>query len=250
MNRINRTKIASALSGTAKRPAAPSTPPAPTSGKVKRRVLLIDDHPILRKGLAQLINQESDLMVCGEAEEAPKAFEAVNQLHPDVAVVDISLKGGNGLELIKNIKALHPDLPLLVLSMHDETLYAERALRAGSLGYIMKEEALEKVLIAIRQVIGGDIFLSERMKGRLINQMVGGRIKQGESSIDSLSDRELEVFRLIGEGRGTRQIAEELRLSVRTVEAYREYIKDKLNLKNGTELVQHAFQYVHSGVAA
>jgi DNA-binding NarL/FixJ family response regulator len=238
MNRINRNKIANSLS-TGKRPEAP----APGSRKAKHRVLLIDDHPILRKGLAELINQETDMMVCGEAEEAPKAFEAVGVLNPDVAVVDISLKGGNGLELIKNIKARWPDLPLLVLSMHDETLYAERALRAGSLGYIMKEEALEKVL-------AGEIFLSDKMKGRMLNQLVGGRIKQGSSSIDNLSDRELEVFRLIGEGRGTRQIAEELRLSVRTVEAYREYIKDKLNLKNGTELVQHAFQYVHSGLAA
>jgi len=243
MNRINRNKG----TGTA---MPPKRAAEATARKPKHRVLLIDDHPILRKGLAQLINQEADLVVCGEAEEAPKAFEAVGALNPDVAVVDISLKGGNGLELIKNIKARYPDLPLLVLSMHDETLYAERALRAGSLGYIMKEEAIEKVIAAIRQVIGGDIFLSDRMKGRLLNQLVGGRIKQGASSIDSLSDRELEVFRLIGEGRGTRQIAEELRLSVRTVEAYREYIKDKLNLKNGTELVQHAFQYVHSGLAA
>jgi DNA-binding NarL/FixJ family response regulator len=245
MNRINRNKILSSLS-TGKRPEAP----APAARKAKYRVLLIDDHPILRKGLAELINQEPDLIVCGEAEEAPKAFEAVGVLNPDVALVDISLKGGNGLELIKNIKARYPDLPLLVLSMHDETLYAERALRAGSLGYIMKEEAIEKVLTAIRHVIAGEIFLSDRMKGRMLNQLVGGRIKQGTSSIDNLSDRELEVFRLIGEGRGTRQIAEELRLSVRTVEAYREYIKDKLNLKNGTELVQHAFQYVHSGLAA
>ena len=245
MNRINRNKAASTLVAS-KRP----TTAAPAGQKAKYRVLLVDDHPILRKGLAELINQEADLTVCGEAEEAPKAFEAVGVLNPDVAVVDISLKGGNGLELIKNIKARYPDLPLLVLSMHDETLYAERALRAGSLGYIMKEEAIEKVLTAIRHVISGEIFLSDRMKGRLLNQLVGGRIKQGSSSIDSLSDRELEVFRLIGEGRGTRQIAEELRLSVRTVEAYREYIKDKLNLKNGTELVQHAFQYVHSGLAA
>ena len=245
MNRINRNKILSSLT-TGKRPEAA----APAPRKAKYRVLLIDDHPILRKGLAELINQEPDLVVCGEAEEAPKAFEAVGVLNPDVALVDISLKGGNGLELIKNIKARYPDLPLLVLSMHDETLYAERALRAGSLGYIMKEEAIEKVLTAIRQVISGEIFLSEKMKGRMLNQLVGGRIKQGSSSIDNLSDRELEVFRLIGEGRGTRQIATELRLSVRTVEAYREYIKDKLNLKNGTELVQHAFQYVHSGLAA
>ena len=245
MNRINRKQILNSLS-TNKRPESA----APVARKAKYRVLLIDDHPILRKGLAELINQEPDLMVCGEAEEAPKAFEAVGLLNPDVALVDISLRGGNGLELIKNIKARWPDLPLLVLSMHDETLYAERALRAGSLGYIMKEEAIEKVLNAIRQVIAGEIFLSDKMKGRMLNQLVGGRIKQGSSSIDNLSDRELEVFRLIGEGRGTRQIAEELRLSVRTVEAYREYIKDKLNLKNGTELVQHAFQYVHSGLAA
>ena len=245
MNRINRKKIATGLT-TGKRPAAPTA----LARKAKYRVLLIDDHPLLRKGLAQLINQEPDLIVCGEAEEAPKAFEAVGVLSPDVALVDISLKGGNGLELIKNLKARYPDLPLLVLSMHDETLYAERALRAGSLGYIMKEEALEKVLTALRQVIAGEIFLSERMKARLLNQLLGGNIKEGGSSIDSLSDRELEVFRLIGEGRGTRQIAEELRLSVRTVEAYREYIKNKLNLKNGTELVQHAFQYVHSGVTA
>ena len=248
MNRINRKKIAASITP-GKRPAGP-TAPAALARKAKYRVLLIDDHPLLRKGLAQLINQEPDLMVCGEAEEAPKAFEAVGVLNPDVALVDISLKGGNGLELIKNLKARYPDLPLLVLSMHDETLYAERALRAGSLGYIMKEEALEKVLTALRQVIAGEIFLSERMKGRLLNQLLGGNIKEGGSSIDSLSDRELEVFRLIGEGRGTRQIAEELRLSVRTVEAYREYIKNKLNLKNGTELVQHAFQYVHSGVTA
>jgi DNA-binding NarL/FixJ family response regulator len=229
----------------------PTAPPpkraVPVQRRGKYRVLLVDDHPILRKGLAGLINQEPDMEVCGEAEEAPKAFEAVGLLNPDVAVVDISLRGGNGLELIKNIKACHPDLPLLVLSMHDETLYAERAIRAGSLGYVMKEEALEKVLTAIRQVIAGEMFLSERMKSRLISQLVGGRIKPGSSSIDSLSDRELEVFRLIGEGRGTRQIADELRLSIRTVEAYREYIKEKLNLKNGTELVQHAFQYVHAG---
>ncbi len=242
MNRISRAKSVEAVF-----PAKQTTPAA---RRAKCRVLLVDDHPVLRKGLAELINQEADLVVCGEAEEVPKAFEAVGVLNPDVVVVDISLKGGNGLELIKNLKTRFPDLPLLVLSMHDETLYAERALRAGSLGYVMKEEALEKVLTAIRQVVAGEMFLSERMKARMLNQLVGGKIKDGGSSIDSLSDRELEVFRLIGEGRGTRQIAEELRLSVRTVEAYREYIKEKLSLKNGTELVQHAFQYVHAAVGA
>jgi DNA-binding NarL/FixJ family response regulator len=225
-------------------PAKPSATPRKNG---KARVLLIDDHAILRQGLAQLINQEADMMVCGEAEEAPKGFEAVGLLKPDVAVVDISLKGGNGLELIKNIKASHPNLPILVLSMHDESLYAERALRAGSLGYIMKEEAAESVLVAIRKVLKGEVVLSDKMQARLLHQLVNGRLKQGSSPIDTLSDRELEVFRMIGEGRSTRQIAEELHLSVRTVEAYREYIKEKLNLRNATELVQQAFQWVHSG---
>ncbi len=213
----------------------------------RSRVLLIDDHAILRQGLTQLINQEPDMMVCGEAEEAPKGFEAVGALKPDVAVVDISLRGGDGLELIKNIKASHPTLPVLVLSMHDESLYAERALRAGSLGYITKEEAAESVLAAIRKVLHGEVVLSDRMRAQLLHQLVNGRLKQGSSPIDTLSDRELEVFRMIGEGRSTRQIAQELHLSVRTVEAYREYIKDKLNLKNGTALVQRAFQWVHGG---
>ncbi|HKQ40133.1 MAG TPA: response regulator transcription factor [Verrucomicrobiae bacterium] len=223
----------------------------PTIRKGKARVLLVDDHPILRKGLAQMINMEQDLTVCGEAEEAGKAFELVGTLQPDVAVVDISLKTGNGIELVKNVKARYPELPILVLSMHDESLYAERALRAGSLGYIMKEEATEQVLVAIRRVLKGEIFLSEKMKSRMLQQLTtGGRNKVVVSPIENLTDRELEVFRLIGEGRSTRQIAGELHLSVRTVEAYREYIKSKLNLRNATELVQHAFHWVHHEAAA
>lgn len=214
-------------------------------------MLLVDDHPILRKGLAQMINMEQDMTVCGEAEEAGKAFELVGTLQPDVAVVDISLKTGNGIELVKNVKARYPELPILVLSMHDESLYAERALRAGSLGYIMKEEATEQVLVAIRRVLKGEIFLSEKMKSRMLQQLTtGGRNKVVVSPIENLTDRELEVFRLIGEGRSTRQIAAELHLSVRTVEAYREYIKSKLNLRNATELVQHAFHWVHHEAAA
>jgi len=218
--------------------------------KGKIRVLLIDDHPILRRGLAQLINQEADLTVCGEAEDAPKAFELVGTLRPDVAVVDISLKSGNGIELIKNVKARYPELAMLVLSMHDESLYAERALRAGGLGYIMKEEAIEQVLVAIRRVLTGEIFLSDKMKSKMLQQLANGRTKAIVSPIEHLTDRELEVFRLIGEGHSTRQIAGELHLSVRTVEAYREYIKAKLNLKNSTELVQHAFHWVHHEAAA
>jgi DNA-binding NarL/FixJ family response regulator len=212
---------------------------------VKARVLLVDDHPVLRKGLKELINQERDLLVCGEAEGAPTAFEAVGRLKPDMVLIDISLSNGNGIELIKDLRSRYRDLPLLVLSMHDETLYAERALRAGAVGYVMKEESIEKLLAAVRRALAGEIVLSDRMKTRLLDQLVGGRIRPGSSSLDSLSDRELEVFCLIGEGQGTRQIAGLLRLSIRTVEAYREYIKDKLNLGNGTALVQHAFQHMH-----
>src|SRR6266850_89884 len=187
----------------------------PTLRKPKIKVLLVDDHPILRKGLAQLINLEADMMVCGEAEDGPKAFELAGTLTPDVAVIDVSLKGSNGIELIKNLKARYPELPTLMLSMYDESLYAERALRAGSLGYIMKEEAIEQVLVAIRRVMTGEIFLSDKMKSKMLQQ-----------------------------------IATDLHLSVRTVEAYREYIKAKLNLKNSTELVQHAFHWVHHRAAA
>lgn len=222
----------------------------PVNRKPKARVLLVDDHPILRQGLTRLINAEADLEVCGEAEDAATAFDLVGKLNPDVAVIDISLKNSNGLELIKNIKARYPELLVLVLSMHEETLYAERALRAGARGYIMKEEASEQVLLAIRKVLAGDIFLSERMKSRMIQQMASGRAKVVSSPIELLTDRELEVFRLIGEGRSTRQIAAQLHLSVRTVEAYREYIKAKLHLKNSTELIQHAFHWVHHEAAA
>ena len=222
----------------------------PKNLKPKTKVLLVDDHAILRQGLVKLINHEADMVVCGEAEDAAKAFDAVESLSPDIAVVDISLKGSNGIELIKNVKARFPDLPMLVLSMHDESLYAERALRAGSLGYIMKEEAIEQVLVAIRKVLGGEIFLSEKMKSRMLQNLAQGKGKVVSSPIEQLTDRELEVFRLIGEGHSTRQIAGELHLSVRTVEAYREYIKAKLNLKNATELVQHAFHWVHHEAAA
>jgi DNA-binding NarL/FixJ family response regulator len=222
----------------------------PVNRKPKTKVLLVDDHPILRQGLGRLINAEADLVVCGEAEDAAKAFDAVGALSPDVALIDISLKGSNGIELTKNIKARYPAVAVLVLSMHDESLYAERALRAGALGYIMKEEASEQVLVGIRRVLTGEIFLSERMKAKMLQQMASGRTKTVASPIELLTDRELEVFRLIGEGRSTRQIAVQLHLSVRTIEAYREYIKAKLSLKNSTELVQHAFHWVHHDVAA
>jgi DNA-binding NarL/FixJ family response regulator len=228
----------------------PSAEPSPVNRKPKTKVLLVDDHPILRAGLRKLIDQESDMIVCAEAEEGPKAFELVGTANPDIAVIDISLKGSNGIELVKNLKARYPELPTLILSMHDESLYAERALRAGSLGYIMKEEAIEQVLVAIRRVLLGEIFLSDKMKSKMLQQIATGRGKVVSSPIEQLTDRELEVFRLIGEGCSTRQIAGQLHLSVRTVEAYREYIKSKLGLKNATELVQHAFHWVHHEAAA
>jgi|SRR5581483_6159497 len=210
--------------------------------KGARSVMLLDDHPVMREGLAQLINHEPDLQVCGQFEDAAPAFEAVPKLNPDVAIIDLSLKGSSGLELVKNIKANYPKIPLLVLSMHDESLYAERALRAGASGYIMKAEATEAVLGAIRQVLGGGIYLSQKMSSKLMHQLASGRPGGAGSLMERLSDRELEVFSLIGQGRGTRQIAEQLHLSVKTIESHRAHIKEKLNLKNATELVHRAIQ--------
>jgi DNA-binding NarL/FixJ family response regulator len=210
------------------------------------RLLLVDDHPILRQGLAQLINQENDLMVCAETSNAHTALDAIEQHKPDLCVIDISLEGSNGIELLKNIRARHPKVPVLVLSMHDESLYAERVLRAGAKGYVMKQEATEKVLTAIRRVMNNEIYVSDRLSDRMLHQFVGGKPLQGDSPMEQLSDRELEVFQLIGQGHGTRQIAKELHLSVKTIESYRAHLKQKLKLKNGTELVQHAIQWVQS----
>jgi DNA-binding NarL/FixJ family response regulator len=209
----------------------------------KRTVLVVDDHPLMRQGLALLINQQQDLHVCGEAEEAQAALLAIAQLRPDIMILDISLKGPDGIEILKNIRATDPDLPVLVLSMHDEAIYAERALRARANGYIMKQEATEKVLVAVRRILSGEVYLSERMSNKMLQQYIGGAPNMIQSRIASLSDRELEVFRRIGEGRATREIAEELHLSVKTVETYQAHIKDKLALRSGRELIQHAIQW-------
>jgi DNA-binding NarL/FixJ family response regulator len=210
-------------------------------------VLVVDDHPIVRQGLSQLINQEPDLMVCGQAEDARTALDAIDPTQPDILIVDVSLDGPDGIELLKAIRAKDARLPVLILSMHDESLYAERALRAGANGYIMKQEATERVLVAIRQILGGEVYVSERMAKKMVQQFIGGSGVSKRSIIDELTDRELEVFRLIGQGHGTRQIAEELHLSVKTVESYYAHIKEKLFLKNARELVQHAVQWVESG---
>lgn len=210
------------------------------------RILIVDDHPLLRQGIGRLINQEDDMMVCGEADEPGKAMGAIADTNPDVVILDISLKGASGIELLKNIKARYPRLLVLILSMHDESVYAQRALRAGAAGYIMKQEATERVLVALRKVLSGEVYLSEELGHKLLNRMVGGRGTLSGSPIEELSDRELEVFGLIGQGHGTRPIAEKLHLSVKTVESHRAHIKEKLNLKNATELVHHAIQWVQS----
>jgi len=213
------------------------------STQVKKKcVFVVDDHPLLRQGLALMIDREPDLMVCGEAEEAQAALKEVAARKPDILIVDISLKGPDGIDLLKNLRALYPDLPVLILSMHDESIYAERALRARANGYIMKQEATEKVLVAIRRILAGDIYLSEKMANKLLHQYVSGVARNDQSRLSALSDRELEVFRQIGEGRSTREIAENLHLSIKTVETYQAHIKEKLSLRTGRELVQHAIQ--------
>jgi DNA-binding NarL/FixJ family response regulator len=206
----------------------------------KSRVFVVDDHPIVRQGLALMINAESDLTVCGEAEEAQSALQAIVTCKPDILIIDISLNGPDGLELVKHVRTIYPELPILILSMHDEATYAERALRARANGYIMKQEATEKVLIAVRRILNGEIYLSERMANKVLQQYMVGSPVAGQSRITELSDRELEVFRLIGDGHGTRQIAEELHLSVKTVETYQAHIKEKLLLRTGREMVQQA----------
>jgi DNA-binding NarL/FixJ family response regulator len=209
----------------------------------KKTVFVVDDHPIVRQGLALLINQETDLTVCGEAEEMHSALSAIQAVRPDILIVDISLNGPDGLELLKHIRLGAPRLPVLILSMHDESIYAERALRAGANGYIMKQEATEKVLVALRRILSGEIYVSDRIANSMLRHYVRGVNPSEHSSISDLTDRELEVFRLIGEGHGTRQIAETLHLSVKTVESYQAHIKEKLSLRSARELVQHAVQW-------
>jgi DNA-binding NarL/FixJ family response regulator len=216
----------------------------------KKMVFVVDDHPIVRQGLTLLINQESDLAVCGEAEEMHAALTAIPAIKPDILIVDISLNGPDGLELLKNIRITMPHLPVLILSMHDESIYAERALRAGANGYIMKQEATENVLVALRRILSGEIYVSGRIANSMLQHYVRGATPSEHSSISELTDRELEVFRLIGDGYGTRQIAEVLHLSIKTVESYQAHIKEKLCLHSARELVQHAVQWNVKGKSA
>ena len=220
----------------------PSLSPAATANK-KCRVLLVDDHPIVRQGLGLLIDREPDLSVCGEADSAHSAFRAITTLRPDIVVLDISLSGPDGLEVLKEIRLKTSSLPVLILSMHDESIYAERAMRAGANGYIMKQEATEKVLVAIRRILQGEMYLSDRLTSTMLQQFVRGTTTPKKSPLVNLTDRELEVFRLIGEGHGTRQIAEDLHLSIKTIESYQAHIKEKLALRNARELLQHAIEW-------
>jgi DNA-binding NarL/FixJ family response regulator len=210
----------------------------------RARILLVDDHAVVRYGIAQLINRQSDLVVCGEEEDASRAMSAVSELKPDLVIADVSLRDSSGLELMRNIKAQYPGLPVLVVIVHDESIYAEIAFRAGALGYLMKEEALEKILTAIRRVLTGAIYVSDNLAAKMLQQQVRGQTDIHESPVKGLSDRELEVFQLIGQWKKTREIAEELHLSIKTIEYYREQIKRKLNLKNAGELTQYATSWV------
>ena len=212
----------------------------------KHRILIVDDHPIVREGLTTIINEQTDLVVCGEAEDAQTALEAVGTLRPDLMIVDVSLKGINGIELVKLIQRRYEKIPILILSMHDESLYVERVLRAGAKGYIMKQEGTEKVVTAVRNILGGDIYVSEAMRKKLLRTFQESQPETSGPSIDRLSDRELEVFRLIGQGYGTRQIADTLHVSVKTVNTYRQHIKEKLKFETGSELLRHAIQWVQS----
>ncbi len=213
------------------------------SGKPQRKIFLVDDHPLVREWLTTLIHQQPDLTVCGEAESAPQAMPAIIALKPEVAIVDLSLKDSSGIELIKDLRQTCPNVAVLVLSMHDETHYAERALRAGAKGYITKRETTKKVIAAIRQVLEGKLYVSENVAADITAQFVGGKTLATCSPVEQLSDRELEVFELLGQGRSTRQIAETLRVSVKTVQTYYARIKEKLNLGTVTEMVREAVRW-------
>lgn len=210
------------------------------------RILIVDDHPIVRQGLADLINHEDEFEVCGHAEDGREAMEQIRKLDPDLVTIDITLKDTGGLELIKDVKSQYPKLAMLVISMHDEKLYGERVLRAGAKGYIMKHEATENVIDAIHKVFSGQVYVSSNMAEQMVRSFVSGGTRSQASAVNSLSDRELEVFRLIGQGYGTRKIAEMLHLSVKTIETYRAHIKNKLSLDDAAQLLQYAVQWASS----
>src|SRR5258708_21297584 len=222
-----------------------STAPSPDLTR-KKKVFLVDDHPLVREWLTNLINQQPDLAVCGEAESGPEAMRAIQSLKPEVAIVDIALKESSGIELIKDLKQTCPGVAVLVLSMHEESHYAERALRAGARGYVMKRETTRKIIAAIHKGLADELSISEGIAAGMAAKFVAGKALTSSSPVEQLSDRELEVFELLGQGRGTRQIAELLRVSVKTVQAYCARIKEKLKLASATELLREAVRWYES----
>ncbi len=213
------------------------------AGHKKKQIFLVDDHPLVREWLTNLINQQSDLVVSGEADNAPAAVSAVNAAKPDLVIVDVSLKNSSGLELIKSLKELSPDVPTLVLSMYDESLYAERALRAGARGYINKSETAQKVVEAIHRVLEGKLFMSEKLAETMAARALTGQPPPHRSPVELLSDRELEAFEKLGQGLSTKQIAADLGVSVKTVEAYCARIKKKLNVTRAVQLLREAIRW-------
>ena len=214
--------------------------------RTRIRILVVDDHPMMRQGLAALINNEKDLAVCGEAESAAQAMDAIAATRPDLVIADITMPDKSGLELIKDALAVHPGLRVLVVSMHDESLYAERVLRAGGRGYIMKQEGGKRLMEGIRQVLAGQIYVSEKMSRRILEIFSGQRNSSGGSPVEKLTDREFEVFQLIGEGKGTREIADKLHLSVKTVEVHRLHIKEKLEIQTAAGLIRFAVRWMET----
>src|ERR1700720_2966719 len=225
-------------------PGTSTAPPGTNAGKRRaRRVLIVDDYPIVRQGLRRVMENEDDLTVCGEAVTASDARTAIKELNPDVMIADISLKQGDGIELVRDVRAHHPQLPILVLSMHDETIYAERMLSAGANGYIMKQAASEQFLVSLRRVLDGGIYVSEAVGNNMIQKFAAGGAYISANPIDRLSNRELQILHMIGKGMSTRETAHSLNLSIKTVESHRQRIKRKLNLTTGTQLVQYAVNW-------
>jgi DNA-binding NarL/FixJ family response regulator len=225
-------------------PVKAGQPPPVTAPAVRSRIFIVDDHAMFREGLRQLIDHETDLVVCGDAADAVEAMAGVSTTKPDLVIVDISLASSSGIDLIKAIKAQYEDLPILVVSMHDESLYAERALRAGAMGYVMKQEPSKTVKTAIRKVLAGDMHLSEKMASSVITRFMRGSAEHTPSPLETLSDREMEVFRMLGQGKAVRQIAEEMNVAIPTINSFRNRIKEKLQLKTSTEVMLRAIQSV------
>jgi DNA-binding NarL/FixJ family response regulator len=226
--------------------AAAAPTPTPSLAENRKRVLLVDDHPMMRAGLAHLIERQPDLTVCGEAANPAEAFKALPSARPDIVLADLTMPGRSGLEFVKDLLAATPTLRILVVSMHDEAVFAERALRAGARGYIMKEAGGEAVVAAIRQILRGEVYVSPAMSARILEGLSSKKPRGSSSPIEKLSDREFEIFQLVGQGRSTRDIAEQLHLSPKTVDVHRSHLKEKLELKDSTSLVRYAVRWVET----